>query len=148
MKKVRLLLVAIAMVMGFAIFVGNGETVSAKSKTIPVSLRGKWSTHKDKKGNSEYLKISKSAFYNATYHKGKKTSYFWYRGSKGVTSTHTFPLVSEKGRSGYWSISGAGAYWDLKATKIKYKGHKVKVLKRVLYGVAGYPNRYSYYYKK
>ena len=51
MKKVRLLIVAIAMVMGFAIFMGNGETVSAKSKTIPVSLRGKWSTHRIK-GNS------------------------------------------------------------------------------------------------
>lgn len=143
MKKAKILIATIAMILGFAIISGNIQTASAAKnyKTIPTSLRGKWQSHRDKSGYSTYLKITKHSLYYSSFRYGKKLN-----GHGTIKGKFTVQKI--KSYKGYWSIAKGGASWGLKSTKIKYKGHKIKVLKSLQRNYAKQSNFTVNFYKK
>ncbi|KRM57952.1 hypothetical protein C5L31_001110 [Secundilactobacillus malefermentans] len=155
MKKFRFIVLIFAAIIGFTLFSSSTQSVSAKShyKTTPVSLRGKWTTHRDYDGNSQYLRITKYKFYVANYRYGRKQSGAWGVSGKKFLSGTTKPALyvsKHKGSKGYWAIGGAGSdgIWHLKAVRKKHNGHKVKVLKSYSYDFDYQGNVVGYYYRK
>ncbi|GAA3610323.1 hypothetical protein GCM10022296_12590 [Secundilactobacillus similis DSM 23365 = JCM 2765] len=142
--------------VGLTLSVGAGVSwlqptdVSAKYTTTPSSLRGKWQTHRDSNGESQFLSISKYGFYVNNFRYGRSVGQPSYFSGKRLTAYRSgYDLVvSQKSPRGYYSLgkNGTDAIWHLKKTRY----HGQTVLKSWYYrlGDAVKPIGSSYYYHR
>lgn len=117
--------------------------------TTPVSLRGKWISHRDSDGYSQYLNIAKYSFYINGFHYGKQYGVPEYMSGKKAWSwsKHNQLIVSKKSPRGYYTLAkdATDAVWRLKKTR-----HNGRVVLKSWYynlGDSVNPVGVSYYYR-
>ncbi|TDG79912.1 hypothetical protein C5L31_002131 [Secundilactobacillus malefermentans] len=97
MKKFYWLMMVIAMVLGIGMMPSNASATSTtKHVTVPASMRGTWTTHRDKKKNSTSFKMTKYSIYITDYHKGIKTNRLWLHGSTFKKGSKAIPFQLRK----------------------------------------------------